>query len=231
MLEPFGSGLWLAEGGTISVAGFGYPTRMAVMRLDSGALLLWSPVSRDGLIETVRALGPVAHILAPNRLHHLALAEWAAAFPNALLHAAPGLRVKRSDLRFGSDLGQAPHPDWAGQIDQVVLRGNAVAEEVVFLHRASGTVLVTDLLQQFPPGFHHGWRAVVARLDRMVGPKPRMPRKFRLAFGSGKAARGAARTLLDWPAERLVVAHGAPVTAGAKTLLQAEFGWLAGKAG
>jgi hypothetical protein len=200
---------------------------MAVLRLSDGGLLLWSPVSRPGLTDAVAALGPVRHIVAPNRLHHLALPEWIAAFPDALVHAPPGLRAKRPDLPFSADLSEDPHPDWAGQVDQAIMRGNLIAEEVVFFHRNSGTVLVTDLLQQFPPGFHKGWRAQVARLDRMTGPHPRMPRKFRMAFVRRSQARRATRRLLGWPATRLVVAHGAPVETGAANILQAEFGWLA----
>ena len=42
--------------------------------------------------------------------------------------------------------------------------------------------LFTDLLQQFPPDWFHGWRALIARLDLMTAPEPSTPRKFRAAF-------------------------------------------------
>ena len=60
------------------------------------------------------------------------------------------MRRKREDIVFDADLGEAPGPDWAREIDQVVVRGNLITTEVVFFHTKSGTVLFTDLLQQLP---------------------------------------------------------------------------------
>ena len=227
-LPPFGDGVWLADGGCVSSFGFVYPTRMAVVRLLSGELWLWSPVAlTDALRAEVARLGPVGHIVAPSKLHNLAMPDWQAAFPQALLHAAPGLRARRPDIAFGSDLGAEPHPDWAGQIEQVLFRGNRIAEEAAFFHAASGTVLICDLIQHFPPGWFSGWRAVVARLDRMTGAGPAMPRKFRLAFADRAAAGIAARRVLGWPATAVVMAHGAPVTDNAGLVLARAFGPLA----
>jgi hypothetical protein len=42
------------------------------------------------------------------------------------------------------------------------MQGNLITTEVVFFHVKSGTVLFTDLLQQFPAGSFSGWRAFVA---------------------------------------------------------------------
>ena len=228
ILTPFGTDIWLADGPTVTAAlGFAYPTRMAVIRLAGGGLFVWSPVA---LTEEVRAavdgLGPVRHIVAPNSLHDTFLPEWQAAYPQALIHAAPGLRMLRADLRFGSDLGAAPHPDWAGQIDQVVVCGNRITTEVVFFHRASGTAIFTDLLQHLPPGWFAGWRALLARADAMTGPEPAVPRKFRVAFTDKAVARRAMARVLAWPVRQVVMAHGAPVPQDGAALLKRAFRWL-----
>ena len=74
MLEQLGSNLWFAGGGIVSFNGIACPTRMAVIRLADGGLWLWSPVEETAAIEhEVRALGPVRHIVSPNKLHHLFL--------------------------------------------------------------------------------------------------------------------------------------------------------------
>jgi hypothetical protein len=70
----------------------------------------------------------------------------------------------------------------------------------VFFHPASGTVLFCDLLQQFPSSWFRGWRAIVARLDLMVGDEPAVPRKFRLAQTDRGVARQALQQILAWPA-------------------------------
>ncbi|WP_338132048.1 DUF4336 domain-containing protein [Bradyrhizobium elkanii] len=200
---------------------------MAVVRLSDGGLFIWSPVRwTEELQAGVAALGQVRHIVAPNSLHHLFLAEWKQACPAAVLHAPPGLRKRRRDLGFDADLADAPSLDWAGQIDQVVMRGNLITTEVVFFHVESGTVLFTDLLQQIPPELLSGWRATIAKLDLMVGPEPSVPRKFRVAFTGRRAARAALQRILAWPAEKVLMAHGTPVEKDAPAFLRRAFAWL-----
>lgn len=228
MLDAFGPGLWLAAGPEVRVIGFPYPTRMAVLRIRPGELLLWSPVARsEALAKAVAALGEVRWIVAPNAFHHLFLAEWQAAHPGAEVLPAPGLRARRPDIRLGPDLGTAPVPGWEGAVDLAVMRGNRLVTEVVLFHRESGTALFCDLLQQFPRGWFRGWRALVARADLMEGDSPQVPRKFRLAFRDRAAARASLAVVQAWPIERLVMAHGAPVPAKGAEVLRRAFGWLA----
>jgi hypothetical protein len=226
-LSPFGPEIWTTGGPTVYVAGFAYPTRMAVVRLSDGGLLVWSPVALTEPVRTeVLALGEVRVLVAPNSLHHLFLAEWRAAFPAARLHAAPGFRRRCPDIAVDADLGDEAPPEWAADLEQVVVPGNAITTEVVFFHRASRTVLFTDLIQQFDPGWFKGWRGIVARLDRLTGPEAAVPRKFRLAFTDRRAARAAIRRVMAWPIERVLMAHGAPVMDGGAAFIRRAFAWL-----
>lgn len=228
MLKQFGHEIWTSEGADVVVAGFHYPTRMAVIRLSGGRLFVWSPIRlMDSLRAEVEALGPVQHIVVPNSLHHLFLPEWKHAYPTAEVHAAPGLRKKRRDIVFDADLGNTPSPEWIGDIDQVLMQGNLITTETVFFHARSGTVLFTDLLQQFPATSFSGWRAVVAKLDLMVGPEPAVPRKFRVAFINRRAARHSLERIFAWPAEKVLMAHGSPVEKDARAFLRRAFAWLA----
>ena len=228
MLKHFGREIWTSDGPDVSVFGFHYPTRMAVIRLSGDDLFIWSPTKlTDSLRTAVDALGNVRHIVAPNSLHHLFLPEWARAYPGAKVYAPPGLREKRKDIDFHADLGNTPSPDWVGDVDQVLVQGNLITTEVVFFHIKSGTVLFTDLIQQIPTNLLSGWRAVVARLDLMSGPEPSVPRKFRLAFTNRKDARHSLNRIFEWPAEKLLMAHGTPVEEDARAFLRRAFGWLA----
>ncbi|NHK26677.1 DUF4336 domain-containing protein [Parvularcula flava] len=226
-MQQFADSLWLADGGTVEVFGFAYPTRMAVIRLADGGVFIWSPIElTDALREQVEALGPVRYIVAPNTLHHLYLGDWKAAFPDAELIGAPGLPEKRDDLTFDDILSDQPNAGWAGEIDQCPIMGNKITTEVVFFHRSSGTVLFTDLLQQYPKGWFSGWRALVAKLDLMMEPEPSVPRKFRLAFTDKPAAHASLEKVLNWPAEKIVMAHGTPVVQDARGYLRRAFAWL-----
>lgn len=228
MLNAFGPEIWTADGTSVAAAlGFHYPTRMAVMRLTNGDLFIWSPIAlADGLRAEVDSLGRVRHLVAPNSLHHVFIADWKRAYPNAYLYAPPGLREKRKDLDFDGDLANAPMPHWAGEIDQVLMRGNVITTEVVFFHAKSGTVLFTDLLQQFPANWFSGWRACVAKWDLMIAPEPSVPRKFRLAFTNRSAARASLEHVLSWPAEKVLMAHGTPVSEHGRAFIGRAFRWL-----
>lgn len=229
LLQPFGPEIWLAPGPETEVIGFRYPTRMAVIRLAGGGLWIWSPVAlSEALGAELADLGEVRHLVAPNSLHHLFLAEWRDAYPLAKLHAAPGLAAKRPDLAFDAELGDAPPLAWSEDLDQVLVPGNRITTEAVFFHRPSRTVLFTDLIQQFPQGWFRGWRAVVARLDLMTEAEPSAPRKFRVAFTDRVAARAALRRILEWPSATVVMAHGDPVERDGQAFIARAFRWLTG---
>ena len=119
MLEEFGPSLYVGTGPTVSFYGFPYPTRMAVARLADGNAWVWSPVAlNDKLALAVEAIGSVRHIVSPNKLHHLSLAEWAARWPNALLYAPRGLVHKKPELRFDAELQDEPEAAWASDVNQ-----------------------------------------------------------------------------------------------------------------
>lgn len=228
MLTPFGTDLWLADGPVVEgIAGFRFPTRMALMRAGEG-LVAWSPVApSETLLAEAAALGPIRWLIAPNDLHHLFLANWVRALPGVRVLAAPGLREKRPDLTIHAVLGEDPPPAaFGGALDLAPIRGNRITTEIALFHRASRTAIFTDLLQALPPGWFRGWRGLVAKLDRMQEAEPTVPRKFRIAFRDRAAARASLALALAWPAERLVIAHGQPVERDAAALLGRAFGFL-----
>ncbi|MGH0001590.1 DUF4336 domain-containing protein [Pseudovibrio ascidiaceicola] len=228
MLQTFAPEFWLVDGPIVTAAlGFHYSTRMAVICLQDGGLFIWSPIAlSETLKNQIDALGPVRHIIAPNHLHDSFLTEWVTAYPEAQLHAAPGLAEKRPDLFFTSTLSNKAPADWQDEICQSVIAGNSITTEVVFFHKASRTTLFTDLLQKFPKGWFTGWRALIARLDLMTEPTPSVPRKFRVAFRDKAAARKALRKVLGWPTKAVVIAHGDPVTNDGAAYLDHAFRWL-----
>lgn len=228
MLKEFGRDIWIADGTEVTAAlGFHYPTRMAAIRLANGDLFIWSPTAlTEDLRTELDALGKVRHLISPNSLHHLFIADWKRAYPDALVYAAPGLREKRKDIAFDDDLGNKPVPAWNAEIEHVVMLGNVITTEVVFFHAKSGTVLFTDLLQQFPAKWFSGWRALAAKWDLMVAPEPSVPRKFRLGFTNRSAARASIENILAWPAEKLLMAHGTPVNKDGRAVVSRAFHWL-----
>lgn len=227
MLNPFGQDLYFEDGPAVSFYGFPYPTRMAVARLSTGKLWVWSPIAlTEELADAVRAAGEVGFIVSPNKLHHLALGEWRSRWPDARLCAPPGLVRKKKTLHFDAELGDSPDEAWKADIDQTVFRGSLAMEEVVFFHRLSRTAIFGDLIQRFPRDATTGWKGALMRLDGVVGPHGSTPREWRLSFLSRKAARAARQKVLEWKPERLLVAHGECATRGATEIVAASLSWI-----
>jgi hypothetical protein len=227
MLTEIEKNLWIVEGGAVRFLGIPYPTRMTVVRLADGSLWIHSPIQLDSaLTEELQALGPVRYLISPNKLHHLFMGEWAERWPEARTYASPGLAKRRKDLRFDAELGDRPEPDWAEEIDQVIFRGSFAMEEVVFFHRPSRSVIVTDLVQKFDPASLAWFQRAVMRLDGMVGPDGSTPREWRLSFWNRRAAREALRKALAWDPERILLAHGEWVRGNGREALERSLRWL-----
>lgn len=233
MLEPLGHNLWFANGGIVSFNGFDYPTRMAVVRLADGTLWLWSPVQKTAALEgEIQALGPVRHIVSPNKLHYLFLAEWKAAFPDARLWGTAATIAKCKGLHFAGALADHPPPDWKGQIDQFYFSNSPFLDELIFFHRASRTAIIADLSQTLSEAFlrRHWpwWMRSVARFSKMVEGKGYPPIDYRISFRRRATARPKIRALIEEHPEHVLVAHGELVRSGGDLFLKRAFAWLLG---
>jgi hypothetical protein len=226
-VKPFGDSIWVCDGDHVSSFGYAYPTRTVIIKLEGGDLFVWSPIQlTDRLKSAIDQIGPVKHLVAPNSLHHLFMKQWQEAYPAATSYAAPKLKARRKDLHFDFDLEDAPSTAWEEELDQVIVRGNLITTEVVFFHKKSRTVIFADLLQQFPSSSISGWRSLVARADLMISDAPTVPRKYRAAFINRRAGRITISKIMEWPLERIVMAHGPTVTQNARDVLNRSFHWL-----
>jgi hypothetical protein len=225
-LSPFAEGVWLATE-PVSFLGLQLTSHMTVLRLNDGSLLLHSPVAlTPERRAAVEALGPVAHLYAPNTHHHLWLAPWAAAFPSARLHAPAALAAKRRDLRIDRTHDRAPDPAFDDTIAEQHIDGFRL-EETALLYRPARTLVVADLVHNIGRP-EHGWTAWYARrmgfYDRVA-----LSRMIQwAAFSDRAAARRSVERLLAQPFERLIVGHGASLVEDAPASLRAAYAWLLG---
>jgi hypothetical protein len=230
MLEQVHDALWIGEGENVSFYGAPYPTRSVIARLESVYLWVWSPIKlTSGLRAAIDGLGTVRHLVSPNKLHHLYLPEWKAAYPGAALWGPQSTIKKRPDLSFRDALkDNAPH-EWDPDIDQAWFRGSFAMDEIVFLHRPSGTVIVADLIQTFSDQFlreNWGWWRFLARLDGLTQDQACAPLEWRLSFINRARARRARAKVLSWSCRRVIVAHGEWARTDGHTFLAKSFRWL-----
>ncbi len=227
MLEEFGPSLYVADGPTVSFLSFPYPTRMAVARLTDGSVWVWSPIAVTPELErALDSIGPVRHIVSPNKIHHLFLKEWAERWPDARLHAPPGLARRKPQLHFDAELGDKADPAWAADIDQTIFRGSIAMEEVAFFHRQSMTAIFGDLVQRHDPAQMKGLKGMLMRLDGLVGEHGSTPREWRASFLHRRLARAARARVLAWEPDQLVIAHGASAEENATQILARALAWM-----
>lgn len=230
MLEQIHDVVWVSEGELVSFFGLAYPTRSVIARLENGDLWVWSPVKLTaGLRTEVDRLGPVRHLVSPNKLHHLYLQDWKAAYPEAQLWGPQTTIKKRPDLGFRIALKDSPPPEWLGDIDQAWFRGSFAMDEIVFFHRPSSTAIVADLIQTFSDHFlreHWGRWRFLARLDGLTQDQACAPLEWRLSFLNRTPARRARDKVMGWNCRRVIMAHGEWPRTNGNAFLAKSFRWL-----
>lgn len=230
-LRPLAEGAWIVDARPIRANGLELPLRMSVFRLADGGLVLYSPTQYGaGLHEAIERLGPIRHLVSPSTAHWMFARSWQRNCPDAKSWGAPGLaerrQVRAAGLRFEGTLGDAPAPEWQGEIETVVFRAPGYSE-VAFAHRRSGTVAVCDLVmnvdaEQSPPVS----RAVL-RLVGGTAPDGRAPIYLRgLLKLNGQDNRLAAARLAAVSPARLVPAHGEIVDRDAAAHLRRALAFL-----
>jgi len=225
LLRELAPDLWVAEQ-SLRFLGLDVGARMTIIRLPGGGLFLHSPIARsDELAREVERIGRPTFLVAPNRFHHLYVGDWQAAYPDARLFVAPGLETKRSDLRVDEVLDSEPPPDWSEVLGQVPVRGFPFANEVVFFHTPSRTLVASDLV------FNVRERSpTLTRIAfRLLGAYGRPSSSFaeRLLIRDRPAFRESLDRILSWPISRIVLAHGDVVEENGRQALAQAYSWLA----
>ncbi len=231
-LKPVAPDIWVVDGPLIRFYGMPFSTRATVVRLASGEIWVHSPtVLSEALATDIAALGPVTHLIAPNWIHYAYVDDWSARFPEATTWAAPGVaeRAMKHGMpgRFDHTLGQEAPAAWRGEIDQLLVRGSTVHHEAVFFHRASRTLILTDLIENFEARNLPWWMRWATKFLGVVDPDGGMPRDMRLTFRKNRdLLRADVHRMIGWAPERVVLAHGRWYRENGAAELQRAFRWV-----
>ena len=226
-LGQVAEGLWTQDGDRIKVFGIPFDTRATIARLPDGALWLHSPVRpTEARIAEIKALGDIAHIVAPNRIHGAFTTVWADRAPDAQVWVSPKFPDRHPDIPYDHLLTDIAPPDWTETLDQCLFAGHAYLDEVVFLHRASRTLIITDIYQSHDPAKETAFWRVLKGMAGMLAPKGKMPPDMRLSFTDKPAARAARDRILAWDFDRILLPHSVPVETGGKAVFEQAMRWL-----
>jgi hypothetical protein len=222
MMERFAEDVWVTARPQ-RFWGVETGTRMTVVRLRDGGLFVHCPVALDEATRrAVDALGEVRAVVSSSLFHHLYAGQWMAAYPGAVFCACPELERKRSDLRFGHVLGDAPHDLWRGELEQIFFSAR-FEREVVFFHARSRTLVTADALLNLA---HHPSRATRAAAFLMGNTAPGKGYLERVAVRDWRLGRRQVDRILEWDFERIALAHGGLVERDGREVMRDGYSWL-----
>lgn len=178
--------------------------RATYVRLQTATVLI-SPIAFSEEDLSVLSKMPPNAIVAPNNFHHLYVNKAKTRFPAARLYGAPGLQEKRADVAWDQTLTPETWP-YQDELPMVLVQGMPKYNEVVFFHRASKTLIVTDLM--FNLQNQQGWQAKL--LFGLMGTlnRPAVSRLFNLFTKDRQRARTSIQEILKFDFENIVMAHG-----------------------
>ncbi|WP_426436290.1 DUF4336 domain-containing protein [Bradyrhizobium genosp. P] len=232
--KPVADGVWIVDGPVIrfgpSWLSAPFPTRATIIRLPDQRLFIHSPTPLMGDLKAeIARLGIPSWIIGPNRLHYWWIQDWHAAYPEARVFLAPGI-AQQAGVRLGFDgepLDRQSGYPWDDWIATLSVAGSYMTE-IVFFHRPSRTLLLTDLIENFET---EKIGSPVMRLLTWAGgvrdPDGSTPRDLRLTFSRNRAAMKAAVTrMIAWDPQRIILAHGRWYDRDGGAELRRAFRWI-----
>jgi len=200
-------------------------TRMTVVTLPDGSLLVHSPITpTPALRAAVDALGEVSTIVAPNLYHHVYAGAFKDAYPKAKLVGPRALARKRPDLRFDAYFGD---PGALPASVTTVHVPSMLDENVLYVPHLRSLVCA-DLTENFD-------EAAVTHLPTRLYLKgsgilgtPGVPRPLRAIFRDRRGCRRAIDEILGLDFDRVTLAHERVVEAGGPRIVRASYEWLRG---
>lgn len=215
--------LWVHED-SMKLGPVNLPLRMTIVRLNSGDLWVHSPTALSAeLRDSVDGLGTVTAVLAPSNAHNLWLQGWDSAYPRATIYVAPGIPKKLPTLTDYRLIDEQAQALWSEDLQLEAMNGVPFLGERVFLHRASRSLIVTDLVQNHLGQEHTGLAKLVAKLvlaplgfkDICLAP----PLRLKFMIKDRPAFVASIKAIQAWDFDRIIVSHGDIIEADAQGVL------------
>lgn len=215
---------------------------MATVLLQDGTIWVHSPVALDSPLQAaLRGMGEVRHIVTPNTEHQKYAADWIRAFPEATSYACPGLRERKPEVGWDETIGASvttgDHPVWSDvcppawndefhvcwmDAERGPFMDRPFFSEVVFCHRPSRTLIVSDLWWNYPGDSEatpRGTRLWKAAMDKIYAPF------YNTFMQQHPTFHSRLQLILSWDWDAIMPCHGFPVTEDAKGVLARHLGF------
>jgi hypothetical protein len=185
----------------------------------ANGLLVHSPVGLTKAVgDSIKSIGTPRFIIAPNLFHHLHVNDYLANFSNCKLYTAPGLIKRRPDLKDAEVIEDNKEYLWSDEIDHFVFRGGRMFIEVIFYHKKSKTLILTD----FAFNIHDTGSWFSNLLLKASGSLGQFGQTFleKLLIRDRQALKDAYEKIMQWDFQRISVTHGLQVETNAKEVFK-----------
>lgn len=204
--------LWLLTY-PLNLLGVNLRRNVTVIRLSSGKLVIHStgPFSGED-VATISALGDVGWICDVMLRHDTYSKEGRIAFPNVPYLAPEGFGEKQD---FVTHAIVPPPAEWGEELEVIELQGIPSMRETLFFHRSSRTLIVADLVFNFPYN-EPLWSELM--LKAAVGSQhhPGVSRAFKFSIKDEAAFQESIAQMMEWDFDRVIVGHGDVIPTGGK---------------
>jgi len=189
--------------------------RSTAIKLKSGDV--WVMASTPLCAETKKTLsqlGPVKYVVGADIEHHLFLAEFHKAYPDAKLVSVEEVvdKKKHEGLKFHGhwgDSSQDPKFGFEDEIQSCYFSGFK-NKDVAFCHQASKTLVVADLLFNFPAKEQYSKSWFPSNpLANFLHPYSTLHQRMVWTLGLDREAmKRDVRTVAGWDFEKVIPCHG-----------------------
>ncbi len=140
------------------------------------------------------------------------------------MYGAQGLEEKRKDISFDTILSTDVPAEWEEDFELTMVQGSPQMNEVVFFHKPTKTLIVTDLIFNI----HEVANLRTKFLFWFVGAwkKPAQSKLWRMITKDRKAAGASMKQLLQMDFSRVVMAHGKILEENAKEQFAQAVSWM-----
>ncbi|KDQ60115.1 hypothetical protein JAAARDRAFT_32487 [Jaapia argillacea MUCL 33604] len=208
--------------------------RSTAIKLSNGHVwvLASTPLSEETK-STIDAMGEVKYIVSPDSLHHLFLAEFKKAYPEAkLIGVAPLVERKKAegltlDGAYGADPADTKY-GFEDDISACHFPGHANSD-VAFLHKPSKTLIEADLLFNLPATEQYSKSKSSASnfIANRLNPFSGLHKTLIGGVIKDKVTMTRdAKTVESWDFDRIIPCHGDVIETGGKKAWQSAYSKL-----
>ena len=196
---------------------------MTIIRMSSGGLFIHSPFPPNEILERqITGLGPVEVVISPNNFYPRDLEDFLERVPGCQFFC-PERSGQRSKvfrrasvtIRHLSPFGTTP---WDADLEHLQISGMPFVDEYVFYHKASNTLIASNLISH-PASSARKSARIINYILGLNDKNPGQTRLFRSCIRDKAEYNLAVGRLQEWDFDKVVVSHGRIIEDRATTLV------------